>query len=475
MAKSKGWINARGVAFVLSWGALALGVWAEFGGDRMSKATEKAWSVAAEAWGLWSFAPFRTAEPDLATLVFWGALLLLTSVLWKRLKADDQKQNERSLDILRAVYRSPNINALRNYPAYWTDIIRALDVGGPAEGEPSAETEPPAEGEPSAETEPPAEGEPSAETEPPAERREAIVRAIRSALSTIAELAQEFAHGEEASYGANIMLVIGPKSEHSRHFPEPLVEALRFHRKTDTASLVGLLYLPADLLVENLESGAPRDVALIALPIPPAERDEHGHQLLIPGAPAAALLGRFSVHEDTRKIADECGDFAADVRSSIRRYFSDDGEGRDVRSFASIRLGSETNPVGVLNIDSNRTHVLGTESEFYISFQALITPILSVLQPAIAEYAALIAPELTPDFQAVGTVDFALGVRQDEGGGELHRGGALAPSGTGQLGIPDVSAVGANGGVVGLPRAGHDGILDETAAATGENRLSIGE
>jgi hypothetical protein len=356
------WIDRRLVAFVLAYGAVLLGVWAEFDnevGPALGRALQN----------LSSAVTTRSMRPLIApiharTAVFTVLLAVIATLLWKRLKADDRKQDERTLGVLRALYRVPNISVVSQFAElYWPRFVEALWEDWPDDSKPTTE------------------------------QRAAMGRNIRNALAVIVAMTHQFARGERARYGANIMLMIGPSGPH--YFPDELVKKLRFHSPNALGELAGLLYLPGELLVANLPGYPERTIAHIVLPIPFKATDDRQRRLVIPGAPQAALRGGGpSVHEDTRRIATECADFSAPIRDEIAHYFSDEGDGKDVRSFASVRLGNASDPIGVLNIDSDQPYVLGHEDEFYVSFYAMLRPMLDVLGQAVTEYADLLEPEI---------------------------------------------------------------------------------
>jgi len=360
---SSRWIDKRLVAFFLAYGAVVLGVWAEFD-NGLGQALGRALSNVRDASTQFTLEPLA-CPPHWRTVIFCILLSLIANVLWLRLKADDRRQDERTLGTLRALYRVPNISAMRQYPeGYWPAFLLALREGWPNEKVPVEE------------------------------QRPAMARAIRDALAVIIQMAHDFARGGTARYGANIMLILDRDDAAPAPFPASFVEKLRFHSRRALDELWGLLYLPDELVVEDLEDVKERTIARIVLPVPYAEQDERGRTLAIPGAPTALLRGGQVVQQDTRRIAAECADFAASVRDEIGEYFSENGDGRDVLSFVSFRLGTIDSPIGILNIDSDRTHVLGLEEQFYDSFHALIQPMIDHLATAVIEYAALWEPEI---------------------------------------------------------------------------------
>lgn len=123
--------------------------------------------------------------------------------------------------------------------------------------------------------------------------------------------------------------------------------------------------------------------------MPNKEFDRFNHRRTLPGAPTA-LAGEdpASVQEDTARMADQCRHLGP-VADEVGEYFGASGEGKDIKSIASFRIGPREEPVGVLNIDSSETNVLGPDDQFYLTFRALIAPTLEMLAPVVKEYALL--------------------------------------------------------------------------------------
>lgn len=364
LLRSGQWIHRSRAAFYIAYGTLLFGVYAEFGGDHMSAALLAAARNARESAGTGSLAPLDQPA-DLPTILFLLALVPLGWLISTRLRADDERQTEEKLDIFRALYQVPNVNVIKQYPeAYWPKFTSAL-----ASEWPGALT-------------------------PPQERRDAMARCIRDALAVVAEMARQFSRAGGARYGANIMLIVRPGDDPAAPFPPGVLETLRFHSKKALGELAGVLYLPEELRVASTDSGAPRHVPVIALPVPESEAGVDGHRLIIPGAPQAVITGLPSAYEDTARIADDCRHLDARIRHDVGTYFSPRGEGRDIRSFVSLRLGDDNTPVGVVNIDSDHTHVLGLHEHFYVSFYALARPMVDRLRDAVVSYTEEITPVL---------------------------------------------------------------------------------
>ncbi|HEY9516853.1 MAG TPA: hypothetical protein VIQ74_14340 [Gemmatimonadaceae bacterium] len=298
---------------------------------------------------------------DWWTTAFWIATALYAWVVYKRLQHEDARETERAMAIIRTIHRSPNINVIRYYPDYYRAFQRALQ-SQEVDDEMSEH-----------------------------HRLQAFSANIRAGLDVIADMAQEFARANGASYGANVMLVA------RRPFTPDLIKALRFHPKTDTEGLLAILYLPEALLVTEREGQKARHIPCISLPVPREEYNQRGERLALFGAPTALLRGEPSVYLDTRDVSSEYEDLAKPIQSEISEYFSPDGDGRDVRSFASFRIGySADNPIGVVNIDSNEQYVLGRDEEFFVTFRALMEPLLDMIAPQVVEYARLLSASTTP-------------------------------------------------------------------------------
>ena len=177
------------------------------------------------------------------------------------------------------------------------------------------------------------------------------------------------------------MLALDAESVRPEH-----TAVLRFNGDTRLDALLAVLQLPNGLR-STPDPGTPPYEPVIALPVSPEEYDDQERRRVIPGAPWTMKTGTPGTYEDTHAIGQYCTDFARPVRDEIVEYFTK-GEGKTYRSFASFRLNANGNPVAVLNIDSNKTNVLGGSREYYVTFYALIEPVLHLLVPHVVAFAA---------------------------------------------------------------------------------------
>lgn len=346
--------------FLVAGSVLWLGVWAEFWGAELKAAIVSAWA----GWGGLSepggVAALLARGVDVHGAFFGIVFLGVTLALAYRLKVEDDEEDEKTLEVFRAITRAPNVRVHEVYEEYWRAFVDEL--------QPLVSLD-------------------TSRTETKEMSRPEAAKAIRGALRVIAEMAAHFSRVEtkSESYGANVMIVVRKRDDGGPLFVASLVEALKFHARTDLDSLQGMLYLPAALLVPSLGDPETRAIPNIALPIPIPTGPTAN--VVIPGAPMAILRGG-SIHNDARLIAtEECQAFAQWIRDEIAFYFSDEGAGRHVGSFASFRLGSGEDPIGVLNIDTSHQHVLGVHPEFHRTFVALLVPMLWMLRDAVRKYA----------------------------------------------------------------------------------------
>jgi hypothetical protein len=297
---------------------------------------------------------------------FWVGFLIWTWVLFLRLGSDDARDSQRFRELTSAIYRAPNAGIFKKYEAYYDEaasLLASATSAGNAQGD----------------------------------RARNLEFGIQAVLVLLAGLAREFTSAPAGTiYGANVMLIAAPDAKLADAFPESILSKMRFFDRATMKerSLRAVLYLAETLLMSDASSGR-RVVPVIALPVPKSLTDGQGHKLALPGAPWALLSGKVSIYEDARLMPRDCGDFTKRVRDQIEAYFAPGGDGGAIRSLLSIRIGTELEPVGVLNIDCSETYLLGQEPEYYPTFYALLTPIVRLLVAPVREYAALAFPELS--------------------------------------------------------------------------------
>ena len=298
-------------------------------------------------------------RPHVWTLAFWGMLAALAATLYLRLRTEAWEKVESTRRLLQAVHRSPNPKIFVDYPRLFREAEASAKALESAAGQPASV------------------------------RREAALAAVHEVLNRIIEFARYFSQAPATHLRASIYLVAEPAPA-GPPYHDALIERLRFFDRTRhrLEGLRSLLFLPGDLAVGHKVPRDPGEV-LVALPVPQRAETTHGHRLALPGAPFALLSGEACIYEDTRESVGEwCADLEKSLRDEIERYFGKGGDGGDTRSFLSIRLGPESDPVGVLSLESDHTHVLGPEPEYHVTFFALAEPLVRLLIGPVSAYTA---------------------------------------------------------------------------------------
>ncbi len=126
------------------------------------------------------------------------------------------------------------------------------------------------------------------------------------------------------------------------------------------------------------ENGQPKQ---LSLPVEDPTTDARRLKLL-PGAPAAFALRKVQIIESTDDIKSYFGpngpgrNLDGVVREAQITFFSKQG----FKSFVSIPIGTNDNPLGVVNVQSNRPHILGRRNKHKRPVMNLLEPLLYALQ-----------------------------------------------------------------------------------------------
>lgn len=284
------------------------------------------------------------ALPELWLVGFWSLFAALAVTVVLRLRAEGWENTERVRKVLQTVHLSPNPTIFANYPRLYREA-EAAERGA-----------------------------------------DAALEAIHAVLNAIIELTRYFSRTPGGSIRARVFLIARPGEEASAAYPPELVERLRFFDRSRLRldSLGALLYLPAELSVGPKEKGKHGEIVL-ALPVPRRAETPHGHRLALPGPPHVLLSGEPCVCENTRILLGAwCEDLEKAVRDELERYYGMGGEGRDTRSFISMRLGGDDDPTGVLNLECDQPDILGPEPSYYVTYFALVTPLVRLLIDPLA-------------------------------------------------------------------------------------------
>lgn len=345
------WIRHHALAFFVGLGAVALGAWLEFSSSRIWESTVRI------------FQP-EFGQPDWIVMFFWSTAFVWIIAFANQLGRAETEERRRIRELEQTIVRAPNPMVFKSYQTLCLNTVsKALLAMEPTE------------------------------SDTPNEKMKHLAEAFQLILEAVAKLAATFRGTPDSkAYGANIMLLVGRAST-GEPFPTWLVDQLRFHRKNDSRSLEAMLYLHPSLMLRNRAEATHPAVPVFAIPVP--DRSIAGYErLMLPGAASALVTGKSVVYEDTRGMAKMLSDFDILIREEVTQYFSDDGEGKAIVSFASYQITDGQSPLGVLNIDCSETGLLGPEPEHYPTFDALVASITRMIAPQVVQYARLLQDTL---------------------------------------------------------------------------------
>lgn len=353
-------MSAPATAAFIAWLGLFLGVAVSIWGNGIREATRQFGSA------VWDRAPRSVDGP---TLLFWAGLVVWARLLYLRLITDEEHKVRRAAEMARtvtdlkgAIFRAPNPSVYGRAKKYFDETsgtVLALERAWAAKPEPD-------------------------------EARVELLRVqIQIILEAVVRLVKTFnvLDDERVRYRANIMLLEECRPAEPHPFPQSLVARIKFFDLTRFAEdkLLGMLYIPSALAFPPAEEGGQASIHDVVLPVPHTATAD-GVRFALPGGPWAFLTGEMSVHEDTRVLAKEWQHVDERARRQLERHFSEHGAGGHVRSFGSFRIGDENHAIGVLNIDSDRTHLLGTDRLYYLTFHTLVGPFIRMLEAPVREY-----------------------------------------------------------------------------------------
>lgn len=353
-------MSVPATAAFIAWLGLFLGVAVSIWGNGIREATRQFGSA------VWDRAPRSVDGP---ALLFWTCLVVWARLLYLRLIIDEEQKVRRAAEMARtvadlkgAIFRAPNPSIYGRAKQYFDETsgtVLALERAW------------------------------SLKPETDEARADVLRVQIQIILEAVVRLVKTFnvLDDERVRYRANVMLLEECRPAEPHPFPHCLVSRVKFFDLTRFADdkLLGMLYIPTALAFPLAEKGDRTSIHDLVLPVPHTAMAD-GVRFALPGAPWAFLTGEMSVHEDTRVLATEWQHVDERARRQLGRHFSEAGAGAHVRSFASFRIGDENHAVGVLNIDSDRTHLLGTDRLYYLTFHTLVGPFIRMLEAPVRAY-----------------------------------------------------------------------------------------
>lgn len=213
-------------------------------------------------------------------------------------------------------------------------------------------------------------------------------------LQNICMLTSSFSKKSNSSYGSNIMVYL-PNNDEYRH----IIEYYRSEKKRwlhfkewEVKYVEGILVGIEELIY----SEAGRTVPSVVLPIVRTHIHGKEQRILLSGAPNALFLGQSIVNSTLTDyvcpndiVAGEAVDFF-------------NGDGKDIRSIFSINIpiyGTSSTTLkgvenerkagmGVINIDCSQEYLIGRDDTYYVTYSALLLPIVQMTAPHLSQYFA---------------------------------------------------------------------------------------
>lgn len=343
--------------WLVAFSAMAIGLMAEFSGDRIMLRTKQL-----------GFLPGKTFDP--ITAAFWYLLAVWIFVVFARSVIEVGRSSQ--------MFQSMVSKGLARVFSEWSDASRKISENA-AEVRDIRNTLDPEELETDLER---------------AEVLAAITRRIVDSLKEVAHLAALYAGRSQRSYGANMMVCVEPEGvislEHCHHLA--VTDELK-------NNFDAMLFLPAEWWVPPkfvVKGRGVRDFAI------PAMREQFAktprgkkRRVALPGAPEVYCTNSAVAYDSIDELIKEAEHFDELVKESLREHFEKE-HGRGVQSFLSIPLGrtddnGTTRPIGMLNVDCTKPVVLNSEkvaalTEFWMVVRPL-TPYFTEMLRAWEDYA----------------------------------------------------------------------------------------
>ncbi len=246
--------------------------------------------------------------------------------------------------------------------------------------------------------------------------KQLLINAIKANLGAIAALAKMFDGDHEGViYSANVMMYVPVNSLTDAELStyQGRIRFLGEEHLNLRDALSGLLVLDPRFAMSVKSGELKEDTAMIEviLPVPSPDRRSYAKQSgVLPGAPEAFLHpDGLSGYADTASLANFCRDqrpFHPRVAEELETYF-ETAPGDQIKSFFSISIpsaeelciGSSCEPMGVLNMHSNKTNILG-EKEVSM-FLPLVRPFVLWIATLLAELEAIQATNSSNSAQGV--------------------------------------------------------------------------
>lgn len=228
----------------------------------------------------------------------------------------------------------------------------------------------------------------------PEATKEELELSIRGILLGILRLTEHFDRKMDGHlYAANIM-IFNQSYKQDENISKELLKNLTFaDEDLDPMKLHGLLYLHHRLSTNsNNDDSVPDeyiDKILLTLPVRNKAKSKETNKFkVLPGAPIAIALNAPNIYFNARTICDwfrKEGDFDETIVSQVSDYFNK-GHGKEIKSFFSLPLSCDgAEPIAVLNIHKNVTHMLSKKDQFDL-YREVMSPFLAMLSELVKKW-----------------------------------------------------------------------------------------
>ena len=320
---------------------------------------------------------------NLITLLYWILLVIWVFCYFSYVTNESSANRKATHEVRAAIFRCPNPNIYAEYRTFFKQIMKFIHQ---IEGDNTAKQN---------------------------VNLHKILQHICLLTSTYINQ-----NDDETIYGANFMI----------YFPTCLNDKLilKFRdnkdewihlEKTELDSFVGVLHLVPELVYKTppVSAKSKRIVSQptqpingsISLPVVFAHDEEIDieHTKNIPGAPRAAMSEQF-LFSDVRDYSSYSHLGIPECINAKNYWEVKQTEIRSIYSFAipfswpelKSNNGDMLDIIGVLNIDSTKIDILGTDQEYHTTFNSLLYPILCQLGPYLKNYYDIYVKELNATF-----------------------------------------------------------------------------
>lgn len=122
-----------------------------------------------------------------------------------------------------------------------------------------------------------------------------------------------------------------------------------------------------------------RDVGAESFILPVEKKGTAGYRMSLPGAPLAFLRNDLETVDDVEKVK-----YRKDVPQRIRKEIDEYFKTKEFRSFGSLNIARKGKQLGIVNVESNRSHVFGRTQAEKKEFSRLLQPFCWLLGELIS-------------------------------------------------------------------------------------------